>query len=45
MYHALVWDEDKVEFLARGERLSGVYVLVRLKKAGEKEWLLIKAGD
>ena len=45
VYHALVWEEDKIELLARGERLSGRYVLVRLKKAGEKEWLLIKAGD
>lgn len=45
VYHALVWEEDKIEFLARGERLSGRYVLVRLKKAGEKEWLLMRAGD
>jgi len=45
VYHALVWEEDKIEFLAMGERLSGRFVLVRLKKAGEKEWLLIKAGD
>jgi len=29
----------------RGDRLSGRYVLVRFKKAGEKEWLLFKAKE
>ena len=44
VYEPLAWGEDKIEFLLRGERLSGRYVLVRLKKAGEKDWLLLKAG-
>lgn len=43
VYEPLAWEEDKIEFLLRGERLSGRYVLVRLKKAGENDWLLLKA--
>jgi hypothetical protein len=29
----------------KGERISGVYVLVRFKKAGEDDWLLLKGKD
>ncbi|MCW4036597.1 MAG: non-homologous end-joining DNA ligase [Candidatus Bathyarchaeota archaeon] len=43
VYEPLVWEEDKIEFLLQGERLSGRYVLVRLKKTGENDWLLLKA--
>ncbi len=45
VYEPLVWEEDKIEFLLQGERLSGRYVLVRLKKTGENDWLLLKARD
>ena len=38
-----VWDENKIEFMPKGERLDGRYVLARFKKAGEKQWLLFKA--
>jgi len=34
-----------VEVTLSGERLRGRYVLVRLKKAGEKSWLLLKGRD
>ena len=40
-----VWDEKMIEFIAQGEKLKGRYVLVRLKKAGEKRWLLLKAKE
>jgi bifunctional non-homologous end joining protein LigD len=40
-----VWDENMVEFTLNGQRLKGRYVLVRLKKAGEKSWLLLKGRD
>jgi bifunctional non-homologous end joining protein LigD len=40
-----VWDDNMVEVTLSGERLRGRYVLVRLKKAGEKSWLLLKGRD
>jgi bifunctional non-homologous end joining protein LigD len=44
-YTAKVWDEKMVEFTLNGEKLRGRYVLVRLKKAGEKNWLLLKGKE
>jgi len=41
----LVWGDNKIEILMKGERLEGRYVLVRFKKAGENNWLFFKAGD
>jgi hypothetical protein len=34
-----------IEFTLKGHRLTGRYVLVRLKKAGEKNWLLLKGRE
>jgi bifunctional non-homologous end joining protein LigD len=45
IYVAKLWEEDKIEFVLQGERLSGRYVLVRLKRGGKKNWLLLKARD
>jgi DNA ligase D-like protein (predicted 3'-phosphoesterase) len=42
LYELKVWDEKMIEFTLEGEKLKGRYVLVRLKKAGEKSWLLLK---
>ena len=44
-FTAKVWDDNMVEVTLRGERLRGRYVLVRLKRAGEKNWLLLKGRD
>ena len=44
-YEPLVWDDNKIEILMKGDRLEGRYVLVRFKKAGENNWLFFKAGD
>ncbi|MFB3890302.1 MAG: non-homologous end-joining DNA ligase [Candidatus Bathyarchaeia archaeon] len=42
-YQTKVWDEEKmIEITLSGKRLKGRYVLVRLKKAGEKSWLMLK---
>ncbi|UCH32126.1 MAG: hypothetical protein JSV05_01680 [Candidatus Bathyarchaeota archaeon] len=46
-YELKIWKEDKIEFFLRGERLNGMYVLIKLKKLSQKpsshkEWLLIK---
>jgi DNA ligase D-like protein (predicted ligase)/DNA ligase D-like protein (predicted 3'-phosphoesterase) len=40
-----LWEENKIEFKPHGEKLSGTYVLVRFKKGGENNWLLMKVGD
>jgi DNA ligase D-like protein (predicted ligase)/DNA ligase D-like protein (predicted 3'-phosphoesterase) len=45
VYEAKVWDEKMIEFTLKGEKLQGRYVLVRLKKAGEKSWLLLKGKE
>jgi bifunctional non-homologous end joining protein LigD len=37
-----VWEENKIEFTLDGRKLKGRYILVRLKRAGEKSWLLLK---
>jgi DNA ligase D-like protein (predicted ligase)/DNA ligase D-like protein (predicted 3'-phosphoesterase) len=44
-FEAKIWDENKVEFILHGQRLNGRYVLVRLKKAGDKNWLLLKRRE
>lgn len=38
------WEENKIEFSLQGNKLDGKYVLVRFKKGGEKNWLLLKVG-
>lgn len=45
IYESIEWEKDKIEFIAKGEKMTGRYVLVKFKKAGEKNWLLFKAGD
>jgi len=44
-YELKIWAEDKIEFSLIGEKLHGRYVLTKFKKAGEKQWLLLKARD
>jgi bifunctional non-homologous end joining protein LigD len=44
-FEVKVWDADKIEFTLNGERLNGRYVLVRLKRAGEKNWLMLKGRE
>jgi hypothetical protein len=34
-----------IEFILKGENLKGRFVLTRFNKAGEKQWLLLKAKD
>jgi DNA ligase D-like protein (predicted 3'-phosphoesterase) len=45
IYEDKLWEAGKIEFILHGERLSGRYVLVRLKRGGEKNWLLLKARE
>jgi len=44
-YQLKTWENDKIEFTLNGQKLQGRYVLARFKKAGEKEWLLLKVRD
>ena len=44
-FNAKFWDENKIEVTLKGNRLTGRYVLVRLKKAGENNWLLLKGKE
>jgi DNA ligase D-like protein (predicted 3'-phosphoesterase) len=44
-YEPKVWDENMIEFTLKGQKLRGRYVLVRLKKAGEKNWLMLKGRE
>jgi DNA ligase D-like protein (predicted 3'-phosphoesterase) len=41
-YEAKLWEKDKIEVTLDGNRLKGRYILVRLKRAGDKNWLLLK---
>lgn len=41
-YETKIWENDKIEVTLNGERLNGRYILVRLKRAGNKNWLLLK---
>jgi DNA ligase D-like protein (predicted 3'-phosphoesterase) len=45
VYDVKIWDEQMVEFNLNGKKLRGRYILVRLKKAGEKNWLLLKGKE
>jgi len=41
-YDTLNWNTDRIEFVLHGERFRGKYNLLRFKKAGEKEWIVLK---
>jgi bifunctional non-homologous end joining protein LigD len=44
-YEAKFWEGDKIEVTLDGQRLKGRYILVRLKRAGDKDWLLLKGKE
>lgn len=44
-YEVKLWEADKIEFLLQGERIRGRYILVKLKRSGEKNWLILRARD
>lgn len=45
LFEVKVWKEDMIEFTLNGKRLQGKFVLAKFKKAGEKDWILLKARD
>ena len=44
-YEPLAWGGERIEVLLHGRQFSGTYVLLRFKKAGEKNWLVLKGKD
>lgn len=44
-YESLVWTDDRIEVRLRGREISGKYVLIPFKKAGENQWLIIRAKE
>jgi DNA ligase D-like protein (predicted ligase)/DNA ligase D-like protein (predicted 3'-phosphoesterase) len=44
-YETKVWSDNMVEFTLHGQRLRGRYVLARFKKAGEKQWLVLRVKE
>ena len=45
-YELVEWnDEEKIEMVLKGDHLQGRYVLVRFRKAGKNDWLLLKAKE
>ena len=40
-----VWNEKMIEVILNGQKLKGRYVLVPLKRAGEKSWLMLKGKE
>jgi bifunctional non-homologous end joining protein LigD len=41
----LIWGDDRIEVILHGTTFSGKYVLLRFKKGGEKNWIVLKAKD
>ncbi len=44
-FETKVWTPKMVEVILNGDRLHGRFVLVPLKKGGDKNWLMLKAKD
>ncbi|MDO9324546.1 MAG: DNA polymerase ligase N-terminal domain-containing protein [Methanoregula sp.] len=44
-YELLSWTVERIEVLLHGQVFSGKYVLIRFKKAGDNEWLVLRAKD
>lgn len=43
-YDTLRWEPDRIEIVFHGKRLTGQYLIVRFKRAGENEWLVFRAA-
>ncbi|WP_292345846.1 non-homologous end-joining DNA ligase [Methanoregula sp. PtaB.Bin085] len=43
-YETKHWDDTKIEVRLRGKRLDGMYVLVKFRRAGDKDWLLFRGA-
>jgi bifunctional non-homologous end joining protein LigD len=41
-YETLTWTDDRIEVVLHGEKFMGKFILLRFKKAGEKDWIVLK---
>src|SRR5262249_9417364 len=44
-YELLEWSDEKIEFILNGKRLHGVYLLVRFRRKGPRDWLLFRRQE
>ena len=44
-YEPVTWTDDRIEVFLHGKVFSGTFVIIRFKRAGDKEWLLLRAKD
>ncbi len=44
-YDSLAWTSDRIEVVLHGREFSGKYVLIRFRKAGEKNWIILKGKE
>ncbi len=44
-YELLKRSEKEIKFRAHGNKLKGIYVLLKFEKGGENSWLLMKARE
>jgi DNA ligase D-like protein (predicted 3'-phosphoesterase) len=44
-YETIKWTPEKIELVMHGRRLEGLLALIRFRKAGPGEWLLIRGKD
>jgi len=44
-YETLEWTNERIEVVLHGKANAGKYVLLRFKKAGERNWLVLKGKD
>lgn len=44
-FTTLTWNDDRIEVILQGTRLSGRYLLIKFKKAGDQDWLIFRAKD
>ena len=44
-YEPLTWGDERIEAVLHGRQFSGKYVLLPFKKAGEKNWIVLKGKE
>jgi len=45
IYETKEWKNEIIEFFPKGKKMTGKYVLIRLKKDKKKKWLLFKGRE
>ena len=40
-YEPLTWTDDRIEVILHGEKFTGKFILLRFKKAREKDWIVL----